>query len=226
MLHRGPTVFARLAQIYWRRLVAPRLRYHPILETCRAITTSMRIKSSVLKSCARRLDDELAHLPIQIDSEDKDPEQSEPLNDNRRSKQRPPIPNYEAVGTTAPSPSERSDTENSSSEREKRINAEASRAAAEKNKSKKRAADPDPFSGASKKKKRATPLWQRLDPEPFSGTRKKKKRTASLWQGPDPDPLSCTGKKKKGTPSLWQRLDNNQATVAPCLASCSIVRAS
>jgi hypothetical protein len=139
-----------------------------------------KISDKELQSCARRLDDEFlacvtqsdkdelhsgtAHLPIEIDSDDEDPEKSRPLNDIRRSKQRPHISNYEAVGTTTPFPSKTMDKENSSSERKKMSNAGASsKPAAEKKNSEKRAAAPDPLSCTSKKKKRTKSLWQRLD---------------------------------------------------------------
>ena len=88
-----------------------------------------------------------------------------PLNDNRSSKrqQRPPIPNYEAIGTTVRSPSEKSDKENASSEQRETIKARASKPIAEKKKSKKRTPASSPSSGTSKKKKkRTTSLWQRL----------------------------------------------------------------
>jgi hypothetical protein len=99
------------------------------------------------------------------ESDDGDPVQVSrppPLNDDRCSKQRPPIPNYEAVGAIARSPSEKSDKENNSTE-QKTIKARALKPIAEKKKPKKRAAAAaDPRGGTGKKKKRTTSLWQRL----------------------------------------------------------------
>jgi hypothetical protein len=116
-------------------------------------------------------DPESSSKPLNDDNQFSKQQQVSPskplLNDNRLSKKRPPIPNYEAVGTTARSPpSERSDKENSgSSERKKAITARASKPTAEKTIPKKRAAAaPDPIISGStiKKKKRRTSLWQRL----------------------------------------------------------------